>query len=519
MSVRHRLELLLLAIAIGGSRFVFRSHDLYDLDSVDFALAMERFDPRVYQPHPPGYYLYILLARLFNFFVHDANLALVLLSIAASCGTVIMIYKTAIDWFGPREARFSSLLFFFSPLAWFHGIVALSYSVEAFFSALLGFLCWRIESGAFDLIVPAAIFLGVSTGVRQSTLLFLGPMFLFSMRHAPLKRKFTGVVIVVLTISLWFFPMIRASGGFTTYFGALKSLWRLVPGEGTLFNSSPATSIARAFTIALIYLITYGAASFIPLFVNHHLRPPEDRKRIFTLVWIVPTLLFFTFVFLKFVNSGYLLLLIAPGCLWLGYWASQWYGESKLQRTTKLALIGLCAAVNILIFVGSPFYSSYRSVRRFEKELDQIRSALPQLGAPSDTLIVGFDSHFLGYRHAGYYLPAYVTVQYPQVKLQEGTRIFSMCQRDTHLLAAPPVSTYSRFIFFPLPAGDASYQKYLQSVEEKLHGESLRTVELDGNRFVTGQIADLQILFPHVDPASQSGVSSDSLQIMGCKQP
>ncbi len=26
---------------------------------MNFALAMERFDPRIQQPHPPGYFLYV----------------------------------------------------------------------------------------------------------------------------------------------------------------------------------------------------------------------------------------------------------------------------------------------------------------------------------------------------------------------------------------------------------------------------------------------------------------------------
>jgi hypothetical protein len=37
-------------------------------------------------------------------------------------------------------ARFAALLFLLSLLAWFHGIVALTYGVEAFFSALVGYL-------------------------------------------------------------------------------------------------------------------------------------------------------------------------------------------------------------------------------------------------------------------------------------------------------------------------------------------------------------------------------------------
>ena len=81
---------------------LFRSHYLYDLDSVNFALGMDRFDPRVHQPHPPGYYLYIALGRLLNTVLHDANLALVLLSIVASCGVVIVIYQMALRLVWPE---------------------------------------------------------------------------------------------------------------------------------------------------------------------------------------------------------------------------------------------------------------------------------------------------------------------------------------------------------------------------------------------------------------------------------
>lgn len=37
--------------------------------AVNFALAIGRFDPRVYQPDQPGYFLYISLGRLLNFLV------------------------------------------------------------------------------------------------------------------------------------------------------------------------------------------------------------------------------------------------------------------------------------------------------------------------------------------------------------------------------------------------------------------------------------------------------------------
>src|ERR1700676_4076953 len=215
---RAKLEPLCLAAAVAASRFAFRSRIPYDLDSVNFALAIGHFDPRVYELHPPGYFLYVCLGRVANWLVRDPNLALVLLSILASCATVVLIYRLAGEWFGPLAARFAGLLFLFSPLGWFHGTVALTYSVEAFFSALLGYLCWRVECGKSRFLLPAGLLLGVSAGVRPSSLLLLGPLFLFSLRKASIKQSILAAVALGATVLGWFLPMIRASGGFDAYF-------------------------------------------------------------------------------------------------------------------------------------------------------------------------------------------------------------------------------------------------------------------------------------------------------------
>jgi hypothetical protein len=494
---RQKLELSLLAGSVAISRFAFRSRSLYDLDSVNFALAIGRFDPRAHQPHPPGYFLYICMGRLINDLVHDANLALVLMSIAAGIASVILIYLLALDWFGERAAVFAGLLFLFSPLAWFHGTVALTYSVEAFFSALLGYLCWRIDRGNGNFILPTAILLGISAGVRPSSLLFLGPLFLYSLRHATAKKMLLGATALGLTLIAWFLPMIWASGGFDAYIGALVSLWRLVPSRDTVFNSSPATSIARACVIVFICFLCFGAALLAPLGMRYKSIPADRAQKRFTAVWMLPALCFFTFIFLKFVNSGYLLLLAPPACIWLGSWAAEWYDHCAGRRPLKLAAIGICAAANVLIFLAFPAYCSYRSVRQFEAQLEGIRIALPQLGAPNDLLILGFDSHFLGYRHAGYYLPRYLTLQYPEVKLNEGTRIFSMQGRDTSLLASLPAGSYKRFVIFPLPGTDGEYQRYLDTFNKLLPAQDLKYVDVGDRQFVTGPISDLPLLFPH----------------------
>ena len=151
-------------------------------------------------------------------------------------------------------------------------------------------------------------------------------------------------------------------------------------------------------------------------------------------------------------------------------------------------------------------YFSYRSVRGFEAQLEAIRSVLPRLGTTGDTVIISFDSHFLGFRHAGYYFPDYLTVEYPEVKLRAGTRVFAMQHRDTRLVSDIQVGTYSKFLLFPLPGGDASYDKYLETVKRRLPDDRLRTVQAGGRDFVTGPITLLPLLFPHAVKEGSAGV-------------
>jgi Protein O-mannosyl-transferase TMEM260-like len=496
MLLRDRLQISLFVAAVALTRLVCRSHILYDLDSVDFGLALRRFDPTTYQPHPPGYFLYVMLGRAVNLLVHDANLALVLISVAASCGVILLIYRMALEWFGSGEARAAAVIYLVSPLAWFHGTVALTYALESFFSALLGLLCWRIVRGRTWLIVPSALTLGISAGVRPSSLALLGPLFLFALYRVSRRQQLAAFAALAGTLTAWVAPMLRASGGASAYFGALFSLWQRVPSRDSVFNSSPATSVARAFTIVLIAALCFGSALIAPVGARRLAAPNDRAKLIFTAFWTLPSLAFFTFIFLKFVNSGYLLLLVPPGCLWLGAWAWRRYTVTPWPRGWKWAAAGLCIAVNVLIFLASPFYCSYRSMRRFEAELASIDYALPAAGLPGDTLIVAFDAHFLGYRHAGYYLPGYLTLQYPAVRLPQGMRIFAMQGGDTTLLPHLPRAGYTRFVLFPLPGDESAYQTYLGTILKQLPRQDLTTFQAGGHTFVTGPIADLAALFP-----------------------
>jgi hypothetical protein len=505
MNSRHATDAAILAAATALTRFAFRSHYLYDIDSVNFALALKRFDPSVHQPHPPGYFLYVYLGRLANLVFHDANTALVAISIVFSCGAAVMIYVLADDWFGRKAALFAGLIFVFSPLAWFHGTVALTYVVEAFFSALIGYLCWRIYCGAGRFILPGAAVVGIAAGFRPSSLLLLGPLLLFSFSNASRKRAAAGFGALTLTLLAWFIPMIQICGG-KAYISSLVSLWLTVPSREMLFNSSVLNSVARACVIVGIYFLCFGCAALLPLKAIGRDSSIDRRKTMFTRVWMAPGLLFFTFIYLRFVNSGYLLALAPPVCAWMGLWASNWYANLRLSRALKILAISGCAAANTTIFIRAPVYCSYREVRRFESELETIIRVLPQVASSKETMIVGFDSHFLGYRHAGYYLPGYLTVEFPEVQLTSGMRVFAMKDRDTRLESRLPVIPFRDFILFPLPLGDTEYSGYMASVRTRFPPGELRMVVRGGREFAIGPVADLRILFPVAAPSVASPV-------------
>jgi hypothetical protein len=268
-----------------------------------------------------------------------------------------------------------------------------------------------------------------------------------------------------------------------------------VPGKTSIFNSSPLNSIARAATIGGIYFVCFGCAALLALRAGDS-RAEDRGKVIFTRVWIAPGLLFFTFVYLKFVNSGYLLILEPPVFAWMGLWANNWYEKLRMSKPARVSLIGACAAVNAAIFIFAPLYCSYRAVRQFERELGNILTEIPRIASPKDTMIVGLDSHFLGYRHAGYYLPRYLTVQFPEVKLS-GAKVFAMRNQDTGLMMTIDTNATRNFVIFPLPQNDPEYSDYMAQLRKRIPSGDLRLIAQGGDDYAFGPVGDLHCLFPH----------------------
>jgi hypothetical protein len=387
----------------------------------------------------------------------------------------------------------SILLFLVSPLCWFHGIVALTYIVEAFFSALVGYLCWMADSGHKVLIVPASIAFALAAGFRPSTALMLAPLWLFTIWRVRGVRLAMALLAAFAVTLAWFLPMTVAAGGIRPYFGALVQAWQIVPGRRTIL-ASPWLAVARILTIAWIFVLCFGSAAVFAVWPKARAVAGQARRTWFVWAWIAPGLLFFALVFLNFVNSGYLLVLCPPAFAFVAARLSSFI-SSRDHRLLRGSAVTAGVAANCALFLFAPLYCSYKSVREFETSMTAITGDFARNLDPQTTLIVGFDSHFQGYRHAGYYLPHFVTVQYPEVAYPGSNRVFVMHERTTEVVRRLPAAQFERFVFFPLPES-ADYATYFDSVKLKLPRNVLDTVVMADRKVLMGPVSLLPILFP-----------------------
>src|SRR3989304_7179112 len=98
------------------TRIPFTSKLLYNLDSVHFALPLEKYYVYLHQPHPPGYFLYVMMGRAINLFVQDANTSYLVISVVFSGLTVVAVYYLGMAIFNKETGLWAALLALTSPL-------------------------------------------------------------------------------------------------------------------------------------------------------------------------------------------------------------------------------------------------------------------------------------------------------------------------------------------------------------------------------------------------------------------
>lgn len=198
---QRRLLWITVAVII-ATRFYALAPTLWDWDEAQFSSGVREFNVGAHHPHPPGFPLYILAAKIVRPFVTSDFRACQTVIFLAACALFPLAFSLA------RELRFSfwtaylsALLFVFFPNVWFYGGTAFS-DIAGTAAAIAA--AWLLFRGCSDsrFYLGGAVMLGVAAGIRGQALLFgFAPLAVaswFQVRQS--WRRVVGAALIIGTI-------------------------------------------------------------------------------------------------------------------------------------------------------------------------------------------------------------------------------------------------------------------------------------------------------------------------------
>lgn len=293
---RDRWVALALALASALVRVPFQSDFLVNFDSVNFAFGLEGFDLEHHEPHPPGYLGYVVLVRGVRLLTGDANRALTVTSVVAAGLATALVFLLARRMASRRAAVIVAVLFTASPLAWYYGVVGLSYLPATVVT--LG-IVWACHHARFDASVAhayaAGVFLAGLGAMRQTDIVLFAPLLWWA--TAPLRTRVrVQVFAVVAGLSvLWLVPLLVLSGGLVEYIEQSRDLAELAGGRTSVFGLDPGGLLHNLRLVSTgVFLGLFAALAPMAAVVRRGLLGRDERR--FLLIWVVPPMAVFLLV-------------------------------------------------------------------------------------------------------------------------------------------------------------------------------------------------------------------------------
>jgi hypothetical protein len=229
-----------------------RSISLDDFDSFNFARAIDHFDLRLNQPQPPGYPVYVMLARAFDLALRDHQTALTLLSAVSGAAAVGAFLALAAE----VGAAWAALPLALAPLFWLSAGMALSDVPGLAFATIATFCVVRgsgppndggvdapnptdrtnARHGRVKWLLGGCAIAGIGAGVRpQDAIVPLGVLVLYGASRLPVRVLLAGVGVFVLACLAWAAPLAASLGGPADAWGVLAGQSRYVGATDSLF--------------------------------------------------------------------------------------------------------------------------------------------------------------------------------------------------------------------------------------------------------------------------------------------
>jgi dolichyl-phosphate-mannose-protein mannosyltransferase len=424
-----------LAVATVALRLPLLAPRLAHWDAVNYALGLHTFDIAAHQPHPPGSPYFILLGRAALLIVGDDNVALQLVSVAASALAVLLEYALARTLFGKTAGLLAALLLATQPVFWGYGTTASAWTVLAACSLGIALVSLRLlqgqkrlvrlsagplgePHGGASVVYLSAVLLGVVSGFRADASVFLAPLWFWCLSRAAgsWRQRALAVTVAVATTLVWLVPVVATAGGPVLWLDRLLALLPATTGGAAGRQLLANTAIAfgtLAFTVGppllLCAVLNWRATR---TWLATTLRSDSG---VFLGLWVLPA-----FTFLWLIDST------EPGHGLVFIGALMALAGGLIVRLSRgLAIGAAVAALQALVFLFAPPLAdrplawtansmllnvTAPGLRQQQTSLEATLQTIRGRFSPTDTAVatlLGQDA----YRFMMYYLPEYTVAR------------------------------------------------------------------------------------------------------------
>ena len=237
-----RKSLAAISLVFLAAHLAFLPPTLEDIDSVNFALGVADFDVSKHQPHPPGYPVFIGLAKASTSLLRSAHVrnpevrglaVWSAISGATLAFSLFVLFQALVSVRPASTSRWmafcATLVVLLSPLFWFTALRPLSDMTGLAMAVAAQALIVSVLTGLSgpSTLIWGGLLCGLAIGVRSQTALLTLPLLLLAvlLPRSGLRpqNRFAAVGAAALGVLVWAVPLIVASGGFSEYARALGS--------------------------------------------------------------------------------------------------------------------------------------------------------------------------------------------------------------------------------------------------------------------------------------------------------
>jgi hypothetical protein len=427
-------------------RLPFTLDRMWDHDSVQFALGVEKYDLAAHQPHPPGYPLWIGILKLLAALGVDplhGMVALAVLGGAIGAGWMVLLAARL----APEEARlptglFAAALYAFDPLLWFYGELPLIYALEGGLTVVLAWAATRMEEGRRPFLLACGLF-ALAGGLRQSTMVLLAPLLLFGIWRTWRRGRLTpglffgGAALGAAVVLVWLLLLCVAAGGYGAYRRiSAEHFGTLLPQTSILYGAGwgALAHNVEVLTKWALQGIVPGIAALLALWIVTPGRPPQivpglralASRLPWLLVWAGPPILFFALFHIT--KAGYTLVHLPALLTAIALAAAPALGASR-GRAVLATVVAVAVGAGLFLFGQDrrPDQPRLWAVVRhehnrgtldgFERDLDRTLAAIRRY-PPGETVLATVELEGTGpsgaegflyswHRHLQWYLPEY----------------------------------------------------------------------------------------------------------------